>query len=202
MRQLQADVQRHEAAAGRAVQQVETLRQDLMIAHAARSDAEARAAVAMTTVTKGDEVTRDAIAQVNAAQQRCDTAEQRADAAEARAAAAEEHARASAAALEQAEARQDAWHRAAGDAAQLAEAAVAEVAAVRANSVTTVTQKASDEADQARLAGHRANELLIQVCPALDRSVPCSARLGQASEGARLGQASEGADAGAHASSQ
>lgn len=104
-----------------------------MIAHAARSDAESRAAAAMTTVSDCDELTRDSLAQVEAAERRCAVADARAAAAEARAQTAEERAQAEAAARQEAENRQQAWHQAAGDAAQLAEAAVAEVAAFRAD---------------------------------------------------------------------
>lgn len=133
VRELQTKIQDHELEASRTTQHMATLRQDLMIAHAARSDAEARAAAAMTTISESDELTRDSLAQAEAAERRCAAAEGRAAAAEARAKTAEDRAQAEVAAREEAETRQAAWHRAAGDAAQLAEAAVAEVAAVRAD---------------------------------------------------------------------
>lgn len=131
----------------RAAQQAETLRQDLVIAHAARSDAEARAAAALATIAESDQVARDAISQADAARKLCEAAEQRAADAEARAAAAEERVVDAAAARAQAEAQQDAWHRAAGDAAQLAEAAVAEVAAVRADTSTSANQQTGRHAE-------------------------------------------------------
>lgn len=163
--QLQAQLQAHEAEASRAMEHVSTLRQDLMIAHEARSDAEARAAAAMSAISESDKVARDSIAQLHAAQQRCAAAEERTAAAEARAATAEEHAQAAVAAREEADERQEEWHRAAGDAAQLAEAAVAEVAAIRADPSVLLGEIPCHTATAPRsAAGEQTTAELLQVC--------------------------------------
>lgn len=52
METLQQEVNQYKAAASRAAQQAATLRQDLVIAHAARNDADTRAAACASELTQ------------------------------------------------------------------------------------------------------------------------------------------------------